>query len=72
MPLGSAMSGPGSRLAQEASNSAKQKSRAILVQLTAFRSEICASINDSISGLYLDPAGQTAGNDIADGSRRFN
>ena len=66
---GSAMSGGGSLVAQEASASAAEKSSAILMNLG---SGIRASINDSISGLHLDTADQAAGNDIADGGRRFN
>jgi hypothetical protein len=69
---GSAMSGGGSLVAQEASAVATQESKAILMSLKHAGSGIRASINDSISGLHLDPAGQAAGNDIADGGRRFN
>jgi hypothetical protein len=66
------MSGGGSLVAQAASVIARQKSKAILMSLKQAGSGICASINDSISGLHLDTTGQAAGNDIADGSRRFN
>ena len=72
MAPGSAMSGGGSLVAQEASAVATQKSTAILMDLKQVESRIRASINDSISGLDLDTAGQAAGNDIADGGRRFN
>jgi hypothetical protein len=66
------MSGAGSLVAQEASAVATQKSSALLMSLKEGASGICASINDKISGLHLDTAGQAAGNDIADGGRRFN
>jgi hypothetical protein len=66
------MSGGGSLVAHEASAVATQKSNAILMSFTQVGSGIRASIKDSISGLHLDTAGQAAGNDIADGGRRFN
>jgi hypothetical protein len=69
---GSAMSGGGSLLAQEARVVATQKSNAILMTLKHAGSGISASINDSISGLHLDAAGQATGDNVADGSRRFN
>jgi hypothetical protein len=69
---GSAMSGGGSLVAQEASAVATQKSKAILMNWKRVELEIRACINDSISGLHLDTAGQASGNDIADGGCRFN
>ena len=68
---GSAMRGGGS-LAQEASAVAIQNRSAILMNRNEMNSGICASINDSISGLHLDARGQATGNDIADSGRRFN
>ena len=72
MAPGSAMSGGGSLVAQEESTVAMQKSNAILMRLKHVGSGIRASIYDGISGLHLNTAGQAAGNDIADGGRRFN
>ena len=72
MAPGSAMSGADSLVAQEASAIAPQKTNAILMSFTQVGSGIRASINDSISGLHLDTASQAAGNNIADGGRRFN
>lgn len=71
LPLGSTIRG-GSFFAQEASALAKQKREAILKNLKQVESKIRASINDDISRLHLDPAGQAAGDDIADGGGWFN
>ena len=68
---GSAISG-GCSFAQEANALATHKMETVLRNLGRVKSEIRASINDGISGLYLDATGQAAGNDIADGGRRFN
>lgn len=70
--FGSAMRGGGCLDTQEASAVATQKSSVILMSLKQVGSGIRASINDGISGLHLDTAGQAAGNDIADSGRRFN
>ncbi len=72
MAPGSAISGGGSLVTQEVSAVATPKSNAILMSFKQAGSGIRASINDSISGLHLDPAGQAAGDDIAYGGRRFN
>ena len=72
MAPGSAISGGGSLVAQELNAVAIPKSNAILMNFRQAGSGIRTSINDSISGLHPDAARQAAGNDIADGGRRFN
>ena len=66
------MRGGGSLVAQEASAVTAQESNTILISLARVISGIRTSINDHISGLYLDTASQAAGNNIADRGCGFN
>src|SRR5215475_1222902 len=57
-------------VAHEANKPTATSNKAVATFFSCLR--IRASINDNVSRLHLDATRQRAGDDIADGSRRFN